>query len=147
MRRSRERPRSSAPALPPLSPAAATAEKKEGKERWGARGGCFTALRSHREGKEKEKPGIGSCVRDRLQLLAMPPARAGGGEVPGAASYLRSLKVQADVGETQGQPQPLDHGDRQQELVHREPQPWCVSLIPVQGLDPFHLHNLDAVKM
>ena len=63
------------------------------------------------------------------------------------ASYLRSIEVQADVGETKEQPQPLDHSGHQQELVCLESPPWCVSHILIQGLDPFHLHSLDAGKM
>lgn len=57
---------------------------------------------------------MGSLVRDGLQLLEPPSARAGGSKVPGGASYLGSVKVQADVGETQGQPQPLNYGGHQQ---------------------------------
>lgn len=65
----------------------------------------------------------------------------------GCASYLRSIEVQADVGETQEQAQPLDHRDHQHELVCLESQAWRVSHILIQGLDPFHLHRMDAAKM
>lgn len=62
-------------------------------------------------------------------------------------SYLRSIEVQADVGETQEQTQPLNYGCHQQYLVLLESSPWCVSHILVQGLDPFHLHSLDVREM
>lgn len=55
--------------------------------------------------------------------------------------------MQADIGETKEQPQPLDRGSHQQELVCRESPSWCVSHMLIQGLDPFHLHNPDAGKM
>lgn len=54
--------------------------------------------------------------------------------------------MQADVGETQEQSQPLDHGGHQQQLVRGESQPWCVSHTLTQGLAPFHLHSLEAGK-
>lgn len=55
--------------------------------------------------------------------------------------------MQADVDETQEQPQPLDHRGHQHELVCLESQTWRISHILIQGLDPFHLHSLDAAKM
>lgn len=67
-------------------------------------------LQSLRRGKN---PQFWHQIIYRLQLLMLLSAEAGGNEEPGDASYLRSIEVQADVGEAHEQPQPLNYGGHQ----------------------------------